>query len=559
MKTPFERLCALLFCLIASTPCLAAPSAGILLSPAEQAWIAQHPVVRVGHLDGAAPYFIRDSRGEASGLNVDYLALIAERTGLRFEHTADHVWSDVFTRAEDGRLDIVAGIGRTSARERSLLFGQPFLFSPDVIVTRVHSPVLVDMRQLDGLRVGMARSSPPIARAPGAQIVGFDNMRDAIRAVARGQVDAAMVDALVAMHAIKADGLSNVNIGVIYDENADVYLATTRRHPLLSSIIDKALASITPEEHRRIRDRWLSVDYAQDRWWLMAFRAAFAWAAFLTALALLFFLQRRRLARELAERRRIQQQLEEVRDRLAAASEEKSELMRMLVHDLRNPLASFVMGANLLHVGGLSREQASVVDGLRFNAANMTRLIDDLMDADVIESGHRRLRFTSIDLTRTLAQARDAFLETAGAKALQLRYLPPSQPVFVVTDEGALRQVVDNLLSNAVKYSPPGRIIHLTLQAEAGKATIAVADQGPGLAPRDIELLFRKFARGPARPTGGEKSIGIGLWIVKQVTAALGGEVRCESQLGEGTRFIVVLPLIGPAPAPPFVAQSASR
>ncbi|MBX3737714.1 MAG: transporter substrate-binding domain-containing protein [Candidatus Didemnitutus sp.] len=559
MKTPLARLRAPLLGLLVVSAGLAAPPAGLPLSPAEQAWIAQHPVVRVGHLDGAAPYFVRDSHGEPSGLNVDYLALIAERTGLHFAHDADRVWSEIFTRAADGRLDLVAGIGRTPTRERSLIFGQPFIFSPDVIVTRVHSPVLVDMRQLDGLRVGMARSSPPIARAPAAQIVGFDNMRDAIRAVARGQVDAAMVDALVAMHAIKADGLSNVNIGVIYDENADVYLASTRRHPLLASIIDKALASITPEEHRRIRDRWLSVDYTQDRWWLMAFRAASIWAAFLTALALLFFLQRRRLARELAERRRIQRQLEEVRDRLAAASEEKSELMRMLVHDLRNPLASFVMGANLLRVGGLSHEQSSVVEGLRFNAANMTRLIDDLMDADVIESGHRRLRFTSIDLTRTLAQARDAFLEMAGAKALQLRYLPPVQPVFAVTDEGALRQIVDNLLSNAVKYSPPGRTIQLTLQAEAGQATIAVHDQGPGLAPRDIELLFRKFSRGPARPTGGEKSIGIGLWIVKQMTAALGGEIRCESQLGQGTRFILVLPLAGPPPTAPQPSPVATR
>lgn len=545
MKLPLSRLAFASVALLVRADEPASPH--LPLTTEQRAWIAAHPVVRVGHLDGAAPYFVRGAADAPTGLDIDYLTLIAERTGLRFEHVSDRVWSNIFAAAEQGTIDLVAGIGRSPKRDRTLLFGRPYAFSPDVIVTRLHSPLLVDLQQLNGLRVGLARSSPtPIPRAPQAIIVGYDNMREAIRAVARGEVDAAMVDALVAMHAIKADGLSNVAVGVIFDENADVYFATVRQHEPLRGIVDKALVSLTPEEHHRIRDRWLTVDYAQDRWWLMAFRAASVWAAFLAALALLFFLQRRRLARELAERRRVQAQLEEVRDRLAAASAEKSELMQMLVHDLRNPLTSFVMGANLLHAGGLSHEQHAVVDRLRFSAVNMTRLIEDLMDADAIESGHRRLRRSSVEVGRTLAAARDTFIEPAGLKALRLRLLVPPHPVNLVTDESALRQVVDNLISNAVKYSPPGRTIEVSLLAAEQDVTITVADEGPGLKPGDVEQLFRKFQRGPAVPTGGEKSLGLGLWIVKQVVVSLGGAVHCESAPGRGAKFIVRLPLTSP-------------
>lgn len=525
-------------------PGLRAAERNLPLTAEERAWIAAHPVVRVGHMDGAGPYSVRDGSGRLGGLNVDYLNLIAERTGLRFEHTASAVWTEIFEGAAAGRLDIVAGVGRTDERERVLSFGRPYAFSPDVIVTRADSPILFDPRDLNGLQVGLARSSPSIhPRAPNAVIVHFDNMRDAVVAVAQGEVYAALTDALVTAYVVKSEGLTNLRLGVVYDDRANVHFGVRRELAMLQGILDKAVADITPAEHQAIRARWLTIDYEQDRWWLSAFKASAGVAITVIIGAALLIMYQRRLARELAQRRRVQAELEQTRDRLTRTSEEKSALMHTLVHDLRNPLTSVVLGTDLLALGRLPPEQAETVARLRAQVRQMTRLIDDLMDVNAIEEGRRRYQAVRFDLSRTVRAAVEAFAEAAGAKRLRFELDLPEDELPVDSDEGALRQVFDNLISNAVKYSPAGGSVRLGLRAEGGFARVEVADAGPGIARGELEHLFTKYGRGSAQPTAGEKSSGLGLWIVKRLSDALGADVRCETEPGRGSTFIVTLPL----------------
>ncbi len=521
-----------------------AASAPLELTPEEKAWIAAHPVVRVGHFDGASPYCVRDAAGRIGGLNVDYLNLIARRTGLRFEHVTFRVWVDAFRAAEQGEIDLAAGLGRTPDRLQWFTFGRPFAFSPDVIVTRTDSPIFFDKRELNGLRVGLARSSPSLRTvSPGVIEVGYDNMRDAIRAVAHGEVQAAVTDALVTAHVVKTESLTNLRIGVIYDDEAKVYFGVRKDLPVLSSIVDKALVAVTPAEQLEIRGRWLAVDYVESRWWLTAFKivSVAAVAALLVALVSLF--HQRRLARELELRRAIQDELERTRDHLTQANTEKSELMHMLAHDLRNPVTSVVMGSDLLRMSELTREQAEMVTRLRAHAQKMGRLIDDLMDANAIEAGQRKFHFDPIDVRRTVRAAVEAFAESAAQKQLRLEFALPDDPVVAHTDEGAFRQVIDNFLSNAVKYSPPHRRIEIALVAAGEEMRLSVTDEGPGVSTEDITRLFRKFGTGSARPTGGEKSSGLGLWIVQRVADALGGRVWCESAPGKGASFVFTLPL----------------
>ena len=487
---------------------------------------------------------MRDAHGRLRGLNIDYLRLIAQHTGLRFEHTTSAVWAEVFEQAAAGKIDLVAGIGRTPARERFLYFGRPYSFSPDVIVTRTDSPILFDPRNLDGVRVGLASSSPSIhSLAPNAVIVHFDNMPAAVRAVARGEVHAAMADALITTYTIKSESLTNLRIGVVYDDQANVYFGVRRDLTVLQGIIDKALAAVPPAEHEGIRARWLTIDYETDRWWLKAFRTSTGIAVAVLAFALLLLLSQRRLARELAQRRRVQAELEQARDRLVRASEEKSALMHTLVHDLRNPLTSVVLGVDLLARGKLPSEQVETLARLRAQVRQMTRLIDDLMDVNAIEEGRRTYQTSRFEVNRVVRASIEAFAEAAGAKGLQFDVALTDEPLFVESDEGALRQVFDNLISNALKYSPPGGTVRVSLRTEDERMRLEIADRGPGIARDELAQLFTKYGRGSAQPTGGEKSSGLGLWIVKRLADALGARVWCSSDPGQGATFIFTLPL----------------
>ena len=101
---------------------------------------------------------------------------------------------------------------------------------------------------------------------------------------------------------------------------------------------------------------------------------------------------------------------------------------------------------------------------------------------------------------------------------------------------------MDNLISNAIKYSPNEQSIEIKAELSDEGVEISVTDHGPGIAPHEIGLLFKKFSRLSARPTGGEHTTGLGLSIVKKLVEAVYGQIRCESQFGQGAKFIVTLP-----------------
>ena len=107
---------------------------------------------------------------------------------------------------------------------------------------------------------------------------------------------------------------------------------------------------------------------------------------------------------------------------------------------------------------------------------------------------------------------------------------------------------MDNLLCNALKYSPPGSRVEVTLAVNTTHCRFEVRDQGPGVKPAERELIFEKFGRGSAKPTSGEESTGLGLWIVRRFVLALHGRVWCESGKGDrGAVFVVEVPLAPPA------------
>ena len=112
----------------------------------------------------------------------------------------------------------------------------------------------------------------------------------------------------------------------------------------------------------------------------------------------------------------------------------------------------------------------------------------------------------------------------------------------VLGDAARLAQALDNLVDNAVKYTPTGGAIRVTAERRGPHACVAVADEGPGLAPGDMGRIFQPFQRLSAMPTGGESSTGLGLHITRDFIARHGGSVEVDSAPGRGTTFTILLP-----------------
>jgi len=230
---------------------------------------------------------------------------------------------------------------------------------------------------------------------------------------------------------------------------------------------------------------------------------------------------------------------------LTLLNQEKNEFLGIAAHDLKNPLSSIQSLANLIRTSFEDFPKQKVLEFARMieiSAHKMFALIKNLLDVNVIESGRMNLLVDAYNILSLLQTVVNDYLEPANAKNITLQFQLIEGEYKALVDESATLQVLDNLISNAVKYSPLGKNIFVRILKTSNAVRCEIQDEGPGLSERDIQKLFGKFVRVGPRPTGEEHSTGLGLFIVKKLVDAMKGRVWCESQLGEGTTFIVEFP-----------------
>jgi len=178
----------------------------------------------------------------------------------------------------------------------------------------------------------------------------------------------------------------------------------------------------------------------------------------------------------------------------------------------------------------------------RLTQFSMSTLIGRFLDIAAIESGQVKAEPESIDLAAIARHLINRHTADAGGKGLHMELAAREGTCRVYADTKFTKEILDNLLSNAIEFSPSGKQIAICLEEKGGKVIVSVADQGPGLTEDDRAKLFGRFARLSAQPTGGEKSTGLGLSIVKHMVEAMGGRIWVESEPGLGATFRVELP-----------------
>ena len=222
----------------------------------------------------------------------------------------------------------------------------------------------------------------------------------------------------------------------------------------------------------------------------------------------------------------------------------KNTFLGMAAHDLRNPLSLIQTSAALLldpDLQPLVEQRERLYKTIERQTRYMLALLNDLLDVAEIEADRLALKLQAIDLGEFLGESTWVHAELARPKGTWV-ILEGVVEGTVVADPDRLDQLMDNLISNAVKYSPPGSTVRVSARRIDSAWRVSVQDEGPGITEQDRQRLFHDFARLSARPTGGEKSIGLGLAIARRIVDAHGGQIGVDSEPGHGATFWFTLP-----------------
>lgn len=237
---------------------------------------------------------------------------------------------------------------------------------------------------------------------------------------------------------------------------------------------------------------------------------------------------------------RMHEEVQRQKEELVSLNNEKNNLIGIVAHDLKSPLSQVKGLVMLIKMTAptLDEELTKYIDLIDQSTERLINMITKILDVEALESHTANLTIERINLSEVTGIIFDRFKPEAQQKNITL-HSDIQKNVFSAVDKSYVDQIFQNLFSNAIKFSPTDKNIYVKLSALNNKAVFEIKDEGPGLTEEDKKMLFGKYQKLSAKPTGNETSTGLGLSIVKKFVESMKGEIWCESEKGNGASFFV--------------------
>lgn len=253
------------------------------------------------------------------------------------------------------------------------------------------------------------------------------------------------------------------------------------------------------------------------------------------------------LREEIAERKRVNEQLADTNRKLKELESMKEDLISMVVHDMKNPVSNSILALDVIAYGNeatLNEEQVDFLKVAKRNQFVLSEMITNLLDISRIESGKLQIKNAAMDMLE-LAQRiveRHATMAEKEAKSIVLSVDPQAQRI--VSDERLIERTLANLLSNAVKHSYPGGEIRVEILpvSKHNGIEVSVSDFGEGIPTEFHAKIFEKYSQADKRKLGKRNDTGLGLAFCKIAVEALGGSISVKSEKDKGSKFTFHLP-----------------
>ncbi|MFH0985592.1 MAG: HAMP domain-containing sensor histidine kinase [Candidatus Omnitrophota bacterium] len=243
-------------------------------------------------------------------------------------------------------------------------------------------------------------------------------------------------------------------------------------------------------------------------------------------------------------------ELRETNERVKYSYHMQTDYFARMSHEIRSALNT-ISGFSQLLLESTTEpptvKQKDFLSRIERSSTHLRELVNDVLDISKIESKKMKLTLRKIDLVKVIETALEVFSKEALTEHLSLTFSKKPLNLRITADELKIRQILYNLLSNALKFTHQGSVEVILEKETDGGATITVEDSGPGIAPENLEAIFRPYEQAGRATDQQHHGTGLGLAISKQFVEMHGGKIRIESELGKGSRFIVTLPALPPA------------
>jgi len=509
----------------------AAAEPSVSLDGSERAYLASHHPILCIDPDWS-PFEVIDEKGEHAGIAADLHALVRERIGLQVELYPARTWAEQLAASRAGRCQLLSFVNRTPERDKWLIFTEPLLRDPNVLITREEFPFISDLASLRSKSIALPLGSAMYERIgkdfPNLRLIGTVSEDEAIGMVSDRRADMTLRSQIVAAHTIKQHGWFNLKInGQLPGYENQLRIGVLKSEIMLRDILDKGIATLTAEERNRIIDHHLEIKMVTDvDYTLVKWMAALLVAIVITSL---FWLRRLR---------RLNGALQEALVEVRASETEQRHFISMLSHEIRSPLAVIDSSVQLLALRSAGDAQP-VLARIRRGVARLSGFFDNSLTQDRLNSRNFTLQHTDVNIVEVATWA----IESAELQSERhtIRFELPAPIPALTGDPTLLRILLANLLSNSIKYSLPDSAIDLRMERAGHICRIEVADSGPGIPEDELPLIFQRFRRG--RAAGKTPGAGLGLALAARIVALHGGRISASNRPLGGACFTVELPL----------------
>lgn len=518
-------------------------SLNIRFNDEEKEYIEKTGTIRVAAMSDWNPFYYSDTSGTHNGIIPDVLDRISELTGLEFKLIYAGNYDDTINLVKSGNADLLGCYldSDYDALQQDLALTSSFLSMNNTVVKNKS----VDYPSKD-LTAGLikGRTLPPEIKA--ANVRYYKNVEDGLKDAENGRIDFMYGLSTSLEQSMQSRHFTNLSPLSLVNNSSEVSFAAARPMPSeLLTILNKGISSISSSEIDSIIDRNIvSMSYSSMSLSDLIYASPVSFVIVIAVILVLILMGVLITVRYRVKNTLMQNELEKAE----SESRAKGEFLSRMSHEIRTPMNAISGLAELTcMLDNVPAKVAANLEKIRSSSQYLLSLINDILDMSRIDSGMMVIASEDFSIHEMLEDLVGMIRVQASRRSLHFDFQYDASHDCLCSDSIRLRQVLTNLLSNAVKFTPAGgRVVlcvsELSSTDRTARFLFSVTDNGVGIAPEDQEQIFGTFEQiGPNRSKS--EGTGLGLPISRNIVQLLGGELKVESTIGEGSRFYFTLDL----------------